>query len=88
MHHAYILKIQLETEVFDNMLIGENGRMIENFISENKIIIQILSTKLIFGEFLKKEYFDKKDFKKYVLNRQKKLRILKKIRKENNEAEN
>ena len=27
-------------------------------------------------------------FKKYVLNRQKKLRILKKIRKENNEAEN
>ena len=158
------LKIQLETEVFDNILIGENGRMIENFISENKIIIQILSTKLIFGEFLKKEYFDKKDFKKLinniiqklesnkeeniveknntiqtshqaeknikvfqesndqhhlvqigdmilninkvkrnalvskqekeesfkkcVLNRQKKLRILKKIRKENNEAEN
>ena len=40
--------------------------MIENFICDDKEIIQHLSTKFIFGEFFKKEYFNKKDFKNLI----------------------
>lgn len=60
------LNIEIEVSYTDyekGILSGESGRMIENFICTVKIIIRLISTKFIFGEFLNKEYFNKRDFK-------------------------
>ena len=60
------LKIEIELENYNGIIIGESGRIIENFICKDKVIIKLLSEVLIFGEFFKKEYFDKKDFKNLI----------------------
>lgn len=49
-----------------NILKGESGVIIENFICKDKYIINALSKKHIFGEFLKPEYFEGKDFNKLI----------------------
>ena len=61
------LKIEIEIENYNSIIVGESGRIIENFICRNKVLIKILSKILIFGEFFKKEYFDKKDFKNLII---------------------
>ena len=60
------LKIELNISNFSSIIIGESGRIIENFICKNRDIIKLLSKVLIFGEFFKKEYFDQKDFKNLI----------------------
>lgn len=57
-------------------MFGQSGTMIEKFISIDKHIIHILSTKLIFGEFLSEEYFNQKDFKKLINDVKQKIRAL------------
>ena len=63
------LKIELNISTiinYSSIIIGESGRIIENFICKNRDIIKLLSQVLIFGEFFKKEYFDQKDFKNLI----------------------
>ena len=63
------LKIELNISTiinYSSIIIGESGRIIENFICKNRDIIKLLSKVLIFGEFFKKEYFDQKDFKNLI----------------------
>ena len=60
------LKIELNISNYSSIIIGESGRIIENFICKNRDIIKLLSKVLIFGEFFKKEYFDQKDFKNLI----------------------
>lgn len=73
--------LNIEIEVFynsfkDGIMFGESGIMIEKFISTDKHIIHILSTKFIFGEFLSEEYFNQKDFKKLINDVKQKIRAL------------
>ena len=77
------LKIEIEARYHQGILIGESGRMIENFICDDKEIIQHLSTKFIFGEFFKKEYFNKKDFKNFISHIKQKLQANKDKKEEN-----
>ena len=60
------LKIELNIANYSSIIIGESGRIIENFICKNRDIIKLLSQVLIFGEFFKKEYFIQKDFKNLI----------------------
>ena len=60
------LKIELELANYNSIIVGESGRIIENFICKDKNIIKILSSLIIFGEFFKIEYFNKKDFKNLI----------------------
>ena len=60
------LKIELNISNYSSIIIGESGRIIENFICKNRDIIKLLSKVLIFGEFFKKEYFDQKDFNNLI----------------------
>ena len=61
------LKIELNISNYSSIIIGESGRIIENFICKNRDIIKLLSKVLIFGEFFKKEYFAQKDFKNLII---------------------
>ena len=61
------LKIELNISNYSSIIIGESGRIIENFICKNRDIIKLFSKVLIFGEFFKKEYFAQKDFKNLII---------------------
>ena len=59
------LKIEFEiVHIYKEGLLwgGETGRIIENFICKDKIIIEALSSLPNFGEFLEDKYFQEKDF--------------------------
>lgn len=60
------LNIEIEMKYFEENYLSNSGIMVKNFICDDKNIIYELSTKFVFGEFLKKEYFDGKDFKNLI----------------------
>ena len=60
------LNIEIEISTCEDCYFGESRLMIENFICDDKNIINEISTNFIFGELLIKEYFDGKDFKKLI----------------------
>ena len=71
------LKAEIEINKIDkegNILIGESGGIIENFICKDKYILESLITKHIFGEFLDKKYFEGKDFKLLINGVKEKLK--------------
>ena len=71
------LKAEIEINKIDkegNILIGESGGIIENFICKDKYILESLITKHIFGEFLDKKYFEGKDFKLLIYGVKEKLK--------------
>ena len=57
------LNIEIEVDISHSLIRGESGALLENFICPDKEIIYELSTKLIYGDLLKIEYFIGKDFK-------------------------
>ena len=60
------LKAEIEVNTINkkkNILNGESGGIIENFICKDKYILEALMRKHIFGELLDKKYFEGKDFK-------------------------
>lgn len=60
------LKIKLEVVYKEECFIGESGEIIEDFICDDKSIINELLTNFIYGELLKKEYFGQKNFKNLI----------------------
>ena len=76
------LKIKLEVAYKEECLIGESGEIIEDFICDDKSIINELLTNFIYGELLKKEYFGQKNFKNLI------KAIKEKLKKSGNESSN
>ena len=71
------LKAEIEVNMMDkedNILNGESGGIIENFICKDKNILDALITKHIFGEFFDKKYFEGKDFKLLINGVKEKLK--------------
>lgn len=71
------LKAEIEVNSINkevNILNGESGGIIENFICKDKYILDALITKHIFGEFLDKKYFEGKDFKLLINGVKEKLK--------------
>ena len=71
------LKAEIEMRVLnkeENILDGESGGIIENFICKDKYILDSLITEHIFGEFLDKKYFEGKDFKLLITKVKEKLK--------------
>ena len=62
----------------ENILNGESGGIIENFICKDKYILDALMSKHIFGEFLDKKYFEGKDFKLLINQIKEKLKNIRK----------
>lgn len=60
------LKIQIEISNIQNHYVGESGLIIQNFICNDKYIINALLTNFIFGDLLSDEYFGGSNFQKLV----------------------
>ena len=69
------LYYEYEPSYHELLFACESRRIIENFICNDKNIIYALSTKLIFGEFLKPKYFMGRDFNELIEEVRKKLDI-------------
>jgi hypothetical protein len=61
------LNIEIALECYNNGIVaGESGLIIENYICPDKRVIKELSTKFIYGKFLKKDYFETNNYKQLI----------------------